>query len=572
MTSEDLSTGVNLGIIRTRQRLNLAQKKMVVEYMELHPTLSVQDIRQWTKQKFNLPDLPGKSTINKYKADMEKYKNISVKRGQTKCIHKVQNTRLDNALIVRLRMMEAKHVPFCHTSIKEMAEEFSDRLGIPPEERLKFSNGWLRSFLSRHALERVSKKPEKKRETKIELAALRTAIDKYSPRDVFTMDETAICYSLNPSILASKKDKRFVISLTTNADGSERSISFIGHKKFLRGQGQKSAADHGFDSYYYNEYAMITVEIFQQILLDFDRWIGESASNRKVLLILDRIPTHDLGLIGLELINTEISFLPRPSNNYIQIYQPFDLGITTDIKREFLVKLLNHGISQALMRNPGEHDTIYKMNQLTAMKWCNSIWDSIPSETIWSSHCKSNIFTFQEVIKMHAQSYDLYNFLAEGCKIFNSYYTDTPINIDRMIQFELSDDCVHCIDSFQLYAEMDGFEDNEGEEGDSEEEDNVDSEDNDNNGSDDDLNCLKYRKMIFYCTEMIKLFDDSKLFENTDDNPTVFKSLTNEEKISTQSVLTKMLGDVTMFEHLRRAGFERSKEQTTIEYSQFDDL
>lgn len=77
---------------------------------------------------------------------------------------------------------------------------FADMVGVPDDERLNLSEGWLTSFKARHGLKDMKRHGEAGSvvDTDVEQERKRMkeciAASGYAPRDIFNMDETGLFY------------------------------------------------------------------------------------------------------------------------------------------------------------------------------------------------------------------------------------------------------------------------------------------------------------------------------------------------------------------------------------------
>jgi hypothetical protein len=86
--------------------------------------------------------------------------------------------------------------------IKLQARVISDLLGIPAENQLKFSNGWVERFKSRHQLRSIVHHSEAGsvdvEAVRKEHERLHPIIGAYKDKNVFNADESAMFYAMPP--------------------------------------------------------------------------------------------------------------------------------------------------------------------------------------------------------------------------------------------------------------------------------------------------------------------------------------------------------------------------------------
>ncbi|KAI0996784.1 hypothetical protein K3495_g11398 [Podosphaera aphanis] len=113
----------------------------------------------------------------------------------------------------------------------------------------------------------------------------------------------------------------------------------------------------------------MTKDIFFLWLSSFDRKIRR-IPGRKVLLLLDNFSGH--GKIGSlpALDNTTVHPLPP---KFVSELQPMDAGIIASFKTRYRKQQLRHAI---ILSDRGSSKP-YQLDQLTAMKWTDKIWNEI---------------------------------------------------------------------------------------------------------------------------------------------------------------------------------------------------
>lgn len=145
---------------------------------------------------------------------------------------------LEKALFDWIQRAEER-MPISQEVIREKARQFWPVL-YPGKDMSTFSNGWLRGFQPRHNIKFRSQHGEPgslRADAAIEMLAIRQALSKFAPRDIFNCDETGLYWRLIPdrSITAhslpgrKKENSRISALFCCNSDASERlPIWFIG--------------------------------------------------------------------------------------------------------------------------------------------------------------------------------------------------------------------------------------------------------------------------------------------------------------------------------------------------------
>eukprot|EP00171_Calliarthron_tuberculosum_P003120 IDg3120t1 len=243
-------------------------------------------------------------------------------------------------------------------AIQEKGRRLLERVNenMPPNDKvtLMFSNGWLQGFQCRNNF-----KSHK------------------SHGEAGDADDAAIVREL-PHIhekLSKKKQKaRMTFLACANADGSGKfPMMIIGRARRPRCFQKKTGQDLGFD-YWHNSKAWMTSVLFYGWLERFDNFIGQTPG-RKVALLLDNCSAHGKPGTLPVLNNVEIIFLPPNTTSKVQ---PMDAGVIACVKMRYR----RFQISRALDSEDRNTGDVYKVNQLLAMKWIQSVWDGLEPDVI----------------------------------------------------------------------------------------------------------------------------------------------------------------------------------------------
>ncbi|KAL3693992.1 hypothetical protein R1sor_007643 [Riccia sorocarpa] len=222
------------------------------------------------------------------------------------------------------------------------------------EKEIKFSNGWLQGFKRHHKIQAYVRHGEGASAEITEdvldrIEALKALISGYEPDDIFNMDETGLFWQLEPNrtlatraVSGKKKSKnRFTVALTSNMTGTVKLPPFIIHKfsnprAFAR-RNIRRPENLGI-VWHSNSKAWMTMKLFEQYLLDFEKRLKESGRS-KVLLLLDNFAGHKVISVGDRISIIRIEFLPP---NVTAVFQPMDAGIIRAFKahyRRLLIRL-----------------------------------------------------------------------------------------------------------------------------------------------------------------------------------------------------------------------------------------
>lgn len=421
--------------------------------------MTQQKLRHWTKKEFNLKKLPSQSTISN---------TLNNKRGipdqlsdNTRDLKRKQilkSPELDNVLAEWIIQRQENRVILTWNLVQAKARDFANQLKLPEDKRPSFSDGWLEKFLDRHGLRTVVMSGESGSAdvSAIEAALpeLRAAIKEYAPRDVFNMDETGLFYCLAPDrtiatrqLEGMKKDKtRISIALCANSDGTEKDeLLFIGHAAKPRAFKKKSGKELGF-FYRNNKKAWMTSLVFQEWLQLFDSRMKRL--ERRVLLLLDNAPTHSVR--NLALSNVTVRFLPPNTTSRIQ---PMDAGIIAAFKKRYRSFHLSHAIDRDAV---GEKD-IYKVDILTAMRWCKASWSAVTASTIANCWRHTGLLSGSTSIQNHLDD-DLDE---ELLKCVEQLKVASVFTFDEMAAQESAEDIHHKVSDAELVELFAESEDDE---------------------------------------------------------------------------------------------------------------
>ena len=376
------------------QNLTQSQKQQLIAYHEeqrlSNPSYLQKDLPAWAKSTFQLSYTPSRVTIYRIlKQATQPDRSPSPSSSKKKLPSKLED--LENLLADWIHQQESRHVMLNHHLIKQQGHIFQNRLNstLPPDQQLalKFSNGWLEKFNKRHSFSQHLAHGEAgsvdQQALQQELPAIKHLIQQFSPEDVFNADETALFYCNPPvktiasrSVSGIKRNKtRFTILLACNSTGSEKlEPFFIGKAKQPRPFKKSSAAQLGIH-YTSNTKAWMTSDLFTSWLQHVDAQIGLT-SGRHILLLLDNCSAHgSLQKPLTALQNITIHFLPPNTTSRIQ---PLDAGIIAAFKKHYRAKQY----SLALLESEMGGTDIYKVDILTAMRYCQQIWKDLSETTI----------------------------------------------------------------------------------------------------------------------------------------------------------------------------------------------
>ncbi|KAL4088451.1 hypothetical protein PRIC1_012871 [Phytophthora ramorum] len=372
------------------------QRKVICEfYRKSGGVMSQKDLAQWTKHEFGLKKTPAQSTISGILRRQHEFINMSSLELGIKKRRVVQHPQLDSALANWVIQMAGRGQTVQGDLTKEKAKEFAKMLAIPESEQPEFSNGWLHSFQLRHnfsfrkfnadhhasaAADQAGNGRRNVQSQKVlfwsTMDALMCETDKYEPRDVFAVEETPVLYTMPPVQNALEDGrmrckKRFVVSLATNADGSEKlQPLFVSHHEHPKCFRKKTAEQHGLH-YFSNNKAWMTGVIFTRWLQRLD--FAMANQKRRILLFINDMPSHVVA--HLDLTNVVV-FILSPA--VCQMLNPITSRVVTTFKKRFRRYHLRHAID----KSEATKNSMFDVDVLQAMKWAAASWDEITTETI----------------------------------------------------------------------------------------------------------------------------------------------------------------------------------------------
>lgn len=377
-----------------RQALSHRQKNAIRDEVSRRKSegLSVtqQDIGKWAKEKFRLPSAPSQPVLSRILSTKHR---IKLSGGDIKRQRKGALPHLEKTLANWVRSRYDARQCITGDVIRKKAalilEEVNLLLGENDKCEAQFSSGWLVRFMKRFNLKSRRIHGESgdadNNAVKNFLPKLREKIAAYRPADVWNADETGLYYCMAPERTISedvmegrKKAKvRMTLLVCANATGTQKMpLMFIGQARRPRAFGRKTGQEHGFD-YAFNKKAWMNTGLFFQWLQRFNEYIGRT-TGRRALLLIDNCSAHGTVDSIPSLTNVTVDFLPPNTTSKLQ---PMDAGIIATFKTRY--RKLQY--ERALDISQGNVDNIYKIDQLTAMKYCRAVWERMGDEVI--SNC-----------------------------------------------------------------------------------------------------------------------------------------------------------------------------------------
>ncbi|KAG6614683.1 tigger transposable element-derived protein 6-like [Phytophthora cinnamomi] len=361
---------------RSRSSFTNAQRLEICNYREQNPTLTQSQLASWAQEALALPRKPSQAMISKLLKRKNDLETMTIEELTSKSRRTVRFPNLDTALARWVAYCEETGVSVTGESIRAKAMRFAAILHI--DTPLSFSNGWLYKFNERHGFGGLRAHKDSKSSVETAVLDLQRRLQSYSPRDIFSMDETGLFFTMYPDRSGRRMTKRVTVVLSCNADGSEKLPPlFIGKAEKPRGFTSSTAAEM---NYVCNSSTLMTRELFNKWLKDADARFAQQ--QRKCIVLIDAVAVH-AGFNVDELRNVEVALIPSGTEANLQ---PLVVGIVPAFKRRYRRRQIQHALDQvdadADMSTAAKFDTV---GVKQAMTWCIECWDAVPSAVIVKS-------------------------------------------------------------------------------------------------------------------------------------------------------------------------------------------
>ena len=341
----------------------------------------------------------------------EQWENLKGTNRNVKRVRQTQHPEITEMMDLWVAQAMEDGIDLTGEVLRQKWTKFADLAGIPEDDRLHLSDGWLARFKARHDLKNRKRHGEGASANRDAVEQDRQRIQRlitmlgYKPRDVFNMDETGLFYAYMPESsndfsanisyslppdrgLSNKKQSgvkghkvRLTYAFTTNADGSEKLCPFIiGKAKSPRAFNKKTGSQLGF-YYRNNAKAWMTTDLYQEFLHQWDCDLEKSG--RKVLLLQDNFSGH---IVPDNLQNIHVENFTANLTAHVQ---PLDQGIIRCFKSHYRARYIQRAIDRY------ESDVtplqIYDIDQLEAMRLADLAWHDVDTTTIRNCWHKAGI-------------------------------------------------------------------------------------------------------------------------------------------------------------------------------------
>lgn len=495
----------------------IKQKIEICLKAESDPNMTQQDLAMWAKDKYGSSRPPSQTTISRILSA----KNDLIASKETEFLlvrrRKKLNPILRRILTEWITQALWENIPITTPIIQQTAHSIWNRL--PNEDKMGnglFNQKWCNQFIKKlnvnitgdesdfsqnpgnYPLNKVWKLDEKLELKNYLVELIRK--ENYRPQDIFFIDEFQLFYSLPLDQIFdvssidkglqqsnSSTEDSLTVMIGTNIDGSEKLRPLIvgkyerfdlsastnpAFKNFMSTTSSKQNLMNKLTevcNIYYksNINKWITSSMFQNYILTLDHKLANTASSRKILILLDDSASHRI--INLKLNNIRLCYLKNNTNhknpynsfNGVKVdYLPSNFGIMKEIKifyrlQQYL-EMINlqrkssndsesNGFNSS-MNVPGHVrkvsllafdvllETDYQIPLIKAIEWIKRSWEAVTPETIFLSWRKSYLIN----LKNEWPSSDMkinQNAKADLGRLFESSKTFNPSkSYDRLAQ------------------------------------------------------------------------------------------------------------------------------------------
>lgn len=347
------------------------------------------EIAQWAKEKLRLPSTPSQPVLSRL---LSSKLVLPLTKTNMKRQRFGAQPQIEESLVKWVRAQYDARICINGELIRKQGARLLDSVNalLPPgcSIEFKFSKGWLYDFQRRWKI-KARKAYGEAGDADDEgiansITGLQQMVSEYSMADIWNADETGLNYSMPPDRTISerpmpgrKKCKdRLTFLFCANALGTERMPPMIiGKAKKPRAFNKKTGQQLGFD-YWNNKKSWMTSSLFFEWLRRFNEFIART-NGRKVLLLIDNCSAHGTEDSIPKLSNVAVKFLPANTTSKLQ---PLDAGIIAAWKVRY--RKMQYERALDLLQDEGKN--IYKVDQLTAMKYGKALWNDLPSAVLFN--------------------------------------------------------------------------------------------------------------------------------------------------------------------------------------------
>ncbi|KAF9423493.1 hypothetical protein BGZ94_008254 [Podila epigama] len=143
--------------------LTNAQRKLICQYRDANPEVTLKGLAFWAKQELNLTREPAIGSLSRILHYKERYNSMSRNELQAQRKRSVLCTELDEALLEWTRECRDHQIHVTYKMIvakaKDLAEYIKTLPGRDRKDIPSFSNGWVSAFTKRHGLSSANLHP-----------------------------------------------------------------------------------------------------------------------------------------------------------------------------------------------------------------------------------------------------------------------------------------------------------------------------------------------------------------------------------------------------------------------------
>lgn len=260
-----------------RKRLTYAQKLQVIEfYKQNRHKMSMDEMLAQLRAR-GFATLCAQ-TVHRYvrdEASIRQHVASNTLRADSRRQSSAARPDVEQALWEWIQDAETRNLRLTGVLIREKAQRIAVELGIPPDQGITFSDGWLTRFKQRYGLKQYIFHGEAAsapiEDINNQRGHVQSLLARYAPANRFNVDETGLNYRFCPgSGLAShalsgvKVDKtRLTYVLCTSATGEKLAPLVIGRAKNPRCFTHGAPSESGF-YYRFNAKAWMKTNIWQE--------------------------------------------------------------------------------------------------------------------------------------------------------------------------------------------------------------------------------------------------------------------------------------------------------------------
>lgn len=451
----------------------IKQKIEICLKSESDPSMTQEDLAKWAQRQYNTMKQPSQTTISRILSN--KNDLIASKETDFQLVRrrKRSNPILRQILTEWVTQSIWENIPVTTPILQTTANSIWTRLPLDVKDGTGiFNQKWCNQFMKKlnisltgtdddirenlgYSLNKIWYLDEKL-DLKLYLDTLIQRF-KYRPRDIFTIDEFQLFYSLpldqifdinsidkGLKQLISSTENSLTVMLGTNLDGSEKLTPLIVGKydKFdvsqssnpsLRNYHRHMTNDvvtlmnkltEVYGVFYKNNInKWITSTMFHNYLLTLDHKLANSIRPRRILIILDDSSSHRI--LNLKFNNIKLVYLKNNTHHkslYNSLYNganfdycPMNFGIVYEFK--ILYRLQQYVEMMNIQRNSNVSiDTIdlntlgmnnsstdvlsetdYNIPIVKAIEWIKTAWDRLSVERILMSWTKTHLINIKKL-------------------------------------------------------------------------------------------------------------------------------------------------------------------------------